>query len=254
VVYSLENKNKNKNKNKNHYCQRHLIDSQKGFTLIELLIVTTILSLLMFIGAYSYSLFTNKWQSELGQFNHSNQQIMGFSRLKTLLTNIIPYVIIKDNKQPAFFFIGAKDSLLSITHDGLFSNDGAEAFRLSVVKTKTGKFNLLYQAKTLADMAILTESQNINFDHQLLLAEQFDEISFSYFGWYSFFEKQKVSAEYNPKLPRWSEKFSGLDKQLIPEKITVNLKQDGKTMTLLISLDQKVERLLAPYFDNNDES
>jgi prepilin-type N-terminal cleavage/methylation domain-containing protein len=225
---------------------------QKGFTLIELLIVTSILSLLMFTGTYSYSLFTNKWQDELGQFNHSNKQAMGFHRIQTLLTNIIPYVIVKDNKQPAFFFIGAKDSILSITHDGLFSNDSAEAFRLTVVKTQTGKYNLLYQAQSLENTAILTESQGIEFTQELVLAEQFDQISFTYFGWSSYYDKRANDYETKVGQHMWYSRYSGLDRQLNPEQIKVLLTQNEKTMTILISLDQTTGRLLSSYFDNDN--
>jgi len=226
--------------------------NQQGFTLIELLIVTSILSLLMFTGSYAYSLFANKWQSELGQFDESNRRTMGFYRLQTLLTTVSPYAIRKDNGQPAFLFIGANDSLLAITHDGLFSRDAAEAFRLTAVKTDNGKFKLLYQAKSLIDTAILTESQSIEFTVQLVLAEQLDRISFQYFGWSSFQDKKGRNADNLIGQHQWYSKYSGIDKQLMPEKIEVQLTQGEKTITFLINLDSTSERWLTPYFDQDN--
>lgn len=225
--------------------------NQQGFTLIELLIVTTILSLLMFTGSYSYSLFTNKWQNELGHFDQSNRSTMGFFRLQTLLTNISPHVILTDDNQPAFFFIGASDSLLAITHDGLFAQNAPEVFRLSAIKTPEGKFKLLYQAKSLIDTTVLTESQSIEFTQQLILAEQLDNITFQYFGWSSFAEKNGRSFDNLIGEHQWYNRYSGIDQQLTPEVIQVQLTQDEKIITFTIHLDEKPERWLSPYFDQS---
>lgn len=232
------------------FFHSHLnVKIQQGFTLIELLIVTTILSLLMFTGSYTYSLFTNKWQDELGQFNQVNQQATSFHRIQTILTNIIPYAILKDDNQPAFFFIGGEDSLLAITHDGLFSTDAAEIFRLSTTKDANGKSSLLYQAKSLAMDNILTESQSVEFDHQLVLATQFDGITFNYYGWSSYQDKKNYNLENLVGEHQWYKNFSGLDKQLIPEKVEIILTKADKKMTILVNLDNNTERWLSSYFN-----
>jgi len=223
------------------------LNTQHGFTLIELLIVTTILSLLMFTGSYTYSLFTNKWQSELGQFANSNQRTMGFHRLQTLLTNISPQIILTDDNQPAFYFVGTADSLLAITHDGLFSQSSTEAFLLSSIKTEDGKFKLLYQAKSLADTTILNESQEIEFKQQLILAEQMDDIKFQYFGWSSFQDKKRPVTENFTEQSKWFTSYSGIDRQLTPEKIEVKLTQGENNITFVIRLDANAERWLTPY-------
>ena len=194
------------------------LNNQRGFTLIELLIATSLLSLLMFTGSYAYSLFTNKWQSELGQFNQSNNEMMAFSRLQTLLNNISPYVIRQDNGEPAFFFIGNQDSILAITHDGLFEQDAAEAFRLSSIKTVDGKYKLLYQAKSLAKDFILTESQEIIFDKEITLIEGLDDVAINYFGWSSYLDKKSRTADNLVGEVKWYPTFSGIDKTITPGK------------------------------------
>jgi prepilin-type N-terminal cleavage/methylation domain-containing protein len=54
--------------------QTGLINKAKGFTLIELMISMTILSLLLFTGSYTYSLMSQRWNKELGEFSHSAKQ------------------------------------------------------------------------------------------------------------------------------------------------------------------------------------
>lgn len=228
------------------------LTNQKAFTLIELLIVTTLLSLLMFTGSYAYSLFTNKWQSELGQFSKINKQMMAFHRIETLLTNLTPYPIRQDNSQPAFLFIGNKDSILAVTHDGLFSQNSAEAFRLSSVKTSDGTYQLLYQAKSLEHTAILTESQEIIFTNEIILLDNLNKIEFYYYGWSSYQEKKSRTADNQAGSKKWYEVYSGIDKQLTPEKIEIKLTQGKKQITINLNLDTQTDRWLASYFDGNN--
>jgi prepilin-type N-terminal cleavage/methylation domain-containing protein len=225
------------------------IDKQSGFTLIELLIVTILLSLLMFSGTYAYSLFTNKWQSELGHFNQSNLQATGFVHLQKILANISPYVIRTDNNQPAFFFVGGPDSLLAITHDGLFTDNSAEAFRLSSVKAADGTYQLLYQARSLANMAIINESQSVEFSDEIVLVDRLDKIQFRYFGWSSYGDKKSQSADNLVGEIKWYDVFSGIDKQLTPEKIVLKLTQGDKHIPISVNLDHDADRWLSSYFD-----
>ncbi|REL26107.1 prepilin-type N-terminal cleavage/methylation domain-containing protein [Thalassotalea euphylliae] len=221
----------------------------RGFTLIELLIVTFIISLLLFTGGYAYSLFTNKWQEEIGQFDQVKRFSVGLERLRMATENISPLVIFKDNKQPAFFFIGDKESLLAITHNGLFNFNFPEAFRLTVLTKPSGKKQLLYQALSLEGFAILTESQSIDFERQQVLIDDVDDISFSYYGWSSFFDKKGRTADNLIGELAWSTRFSGLDRVLMPEKIELTITNENQKLNLITELDSSVEEHLRTYFD-----
>ncbi|WDE03951.1 hypothetical protein SG34_021650 [Thalassomonas viridans] len=215
--------------------------------MIELLIVTSILSMLMFVGTYSYSLFTGKWQEDIGQFAKINHEASNFQRLNVILSNLMPYVVRKDNDQPGFFFIGGKDSLLAITHDGLFSQASAEAFRLMAMKTDDEKYKLIYQAKPLNALTINTASQSIDFSDKITLFTGLDRIEFQYFGWASFVEKSQASTGKNAPKPRWFTVFSGLDNQTFPERLRLTLYRDEKQIDFLITLDTNMARWLSPY-------
>ena len=141
--------------------------------------------------------------------------------------------------------------MLAITHDGLFSQNSAEAFRLSTLQTPEGKFKLLYQAKSLANTTILTESQSVDFTQQLILADELDGIQFQYFGWSSFQDKRNRTFDDYSERQQWYNTYSGIDKQLTPEKIKVQLTQGEKTISFIINLDSNPERWLASYFDQD---
>ena len=175
---------------------------------------------------------------------------MNFQRLHTLLSNIMPYVVRRDDKQPAFFFVGGEDGLLAITHDGLFSQNAAEAFRLTVVKQENDKYQLVYQAQSLGGGNIISASQQIEFGDSLVLFDGLDRVEFGYYGWRSF--KVKGNASGSRVQPQWYSVFSGLDKQITPEKITLTLTQGSREITLSVSLDRNTERWLSPYFDEDD--
>jgi prepilin-type N-terminal cleavage/methylation domain-containing protein len=219
---------------------------QGGFTLVELLISTTILSMLMLLGTYSYSLFTNKWQEELGQFSQANERSMNFQRLQTVLESVMPYVVRKDNRQPGFFFVGGENVILAITQQGLFTADAPEVFRLSVLRNDNGKYKLLYQGKPLNNSIITSSSQELTFSKKILLADNMDEIQFKYYGWNHFTTKSDRTEE----SASFQRDFSGLDNQLMPEKIIVFITENEKEIELIINLSEENSSWLSTYFDD----
>jgi len=220
---------------------------QEGFTLVELLISTTILSMLMLLGTYSYSLFTNKWQEELGQFSQANEQSMNFQRLQTVLGSVMPYVVRKNNRQPGFFFVGGENVMLAITKHGLFTADAPEAFRLSVLRNENGKYKLLYQGKSLNNSIITSSSQELTFSKRILLADNMDEIRFKYYGWSHFATKSNRTE----KSASFQRDFSGFDNQLMPEQIMVFIAKDEKQIELIINLSEDNSSWLSTYFEVN---
>jgi prepilin-type N-terminal cleavage/methylation domain-containing protein len=229
-----------------------MTNKQTGFTLIELLISVTLLALLMLVGTFSYSIFTNKWQDELGQFSKANQQATNFQRIQTILNNISPLTVRKNNGQPGFFLVGTKTSLLGITYKGLFAIDKPEAFRLVVLKDDQQKFSLLYQAMPLDDAAIVSAEQDIVFTEDMRLLADFDDISLRYLGWPHFTDQDSVANTSNITAPVWSATYSALDSQIMPERIELNLKKGEREMTFVIALSFNAARWMSPYWDELD--
>jgi prepilin-type N-terminal cleavage/methylation domain-containing protein len=226
-----------------------MIIKHAGFTLIELLISVTLLALLMLVGTYSYSVFTNKWQDELGQFSVVNRQATNFQRIQILLNNISPLAVRKDNGQPGFFLVGDNTRLLGITYNGLFTMDKPEVFRLSVSKNDDQTFELLYQAKPLIDSTVVSASQEITFTNNIVLLDNLDEISFRYLGWPHFTDADSSANTSNISSPIWSSSYSALDSQIMPEKIALFIRKEDREITFNIALSLNSARWMSHYWD-----
>lgn len=221
---------------------------QKGFTLIELMIAISILSLLLFTGSYSYSLMSERWNKELGQFSTSAHVAKNLNLLQRLLTGVSPFVVVDDKRKPSFFFIGASDSLLAVSNIGLFSNHYPEIFRLTTVEKENGLVDLIYQSESTKNILLTGTDQSIEFTKKIILFTDLDSVVFNYFGWDNIFVKN--SRAESGIIQRWYNNYSGIDKQLMPELFTLILVKGGKRLSFPIVLEADSEHWLSPYFDS----
>lgn len=216
-----------------------------GFTLIELMISITILSLLLFTGTYSYSMMAERWNKELGQFSKLQKNAKHLSVLQGVLEGVNSLVVIDNEKEPSFFFIGGEDSLLAVSRSGLFSNEYPEIFRLTSVNKENGLIDLVYQSLSTENFLLLGTEQEINFEKKLILFKNLDKVNFSYLGWPSL--THKINASENKTKQQWFSHYSGIDNQLMPQQLSVTLTKRGKSLTIPIILEQKPERWLRYY-------
>jgi len=221
---------------------------QKGFTLIELMIAISILSLLLFTGSYSYSLMSQRWNKELGQFSNSAKITKNLDLLQRLLTGVSPFVVVDNKRKPSFFFIGASNSLLAVSNTGLFSNNYPEIFRLTALEKENGLVDLIYQSESTENVLLTGTDQSIDFTKKVVLFSDLDSVSFRYFGWKNIFAKNSRSETGVKK--EWQNNYSGIDKQLMPNLFTLILIKNGKNLSFPVVLEEGSEHWLSPYFDS----
>lgn len=225
------------------------ISQHQGFTLIELMISISILSLLLFTGSYSYSLMSERWNKELGQFASSAKNYKHLELVQRLLEGVQPYVVVDSKKKPSFFFIGDKNSLLAVSRSGLFSGEYPEIFRLSIVNKENDKVDLVYQSASTETLLLKGTDQNINFTHQLVLFENIDQVNFQYYGWLNLLSKNSTNSLI--RKPKWFEQFSGIDTQLMPETFKLSLIKNERELTFTVQQEARPERWLLPYLPEN---
>lgn len=233
--------------NLNYNSQK--IKGNKGFTLIELMIAISILSLLLFTGSYSYSLMSTRWNKELGHFSQISKNSKNQQLLQSLLVGVQTFLITDKNQRPAFFFIGDKTSLLAISRGGLYSGEYPEVFRLTSVENEKGLFDLVYQSISTQDVLLVVTEQEINFTEQFTLFSDLTSVSFAYLGWSHFNEKTANGEIIKPA--SWFERFSGIDNQIMPIKMSITLTVEDGAFTLPVELDQESELRLSPFVDDN---
>ena len=226
----------------------------RGFTLIELLITMSLLGMLVFAGSYAYSLVSSRWDKELGNFTESARFAKHLGLVQRLLEGLQPFVVTDGEKVPAQFFVGGSESLLAVSRYNAFARDPFDKvpviFRLTRVENDEGGYDLVYQSTSTRDTLLIDTAQSIEFDVKIVLLSGLDEIRFRYFGWPSYETKNSHDPQFAvQQVKRWFDRYSGLDNKLIPEKMTLQLVEGGKQITLPIMLDPESERWLLSYMD-----
>ncbi|MDX2370001.1 MAG: type II secretion system protein [Colwellia sp.] len=220
-----------------------------GFTLIELLISISILSMLLFTASYSYSLISSRWDKELGQFSVSQKSAKNLEITQRLLEGIQSHIVVDVNKKPVFFFVGHQDSLLAVSQSGFFSGDYPEIFRLTVVKKENGLVDLIYQSSTSENVLLTRVEQTIEFSKSLLLFSDLESIKFEYYGWRHITEK--TDDDKKGFVEVWSDRYSGIDSQLMPSSLRLILTKNDKILNIPIDLQVDSEEWLSPYFERD---
>ena len=228
----------------------------KGFTLIELIIAISILSMLMFTGSYLYGTLSSRWDKEIGQFNQSFADARSISLLHALLSGITSYIVmnsISNDGMPTMFFVGKSESLLAVSKSGIVNSEYPEIFRLTAVPNKSGKLDLVYQAKSTQDLLLLTSDQTIKFENSFILLKGLDLIEFEYMGWSNLRLKTQANYEDIPDPKQWFQDYSGLDRSLNPEIVKITIKKGSKKLQFKVYLDVNSEKILQYYLINVSE-
>lgn len=195
----------------------------QGFTLIELLIASSILVMIMLVGTYSYSLFADKWNKQLGHVNEVAEQIRTVTLLDQLLDGVVPLVL-SENNTHGFYFHGSANELKAISLNGVVRSDEPVIFKLSLDTLINGTKQIWYEEASVQDILLLSAKQSISFDEPMLLLDNLTQAQFSYFGWQNFEIKSQAAFENDPsKRPYWQPNYQGHVQQLHPEKLSLNI-------------------------------
>ncbi|WP_448546873.1 PulJ/GspJ family protein [Thalassotalea fusca] len=216
-----------------------------GFTLIELMIAITILSMLLFIGSYTYRILSERWNKELGTFNQTMVESKKIALLQRLLEGIQTFVVVDRNKQPSFFFVGNEKSLLAVSRSGYHDKRFSEIFRIEPQQTADGKVTLYLQTKATSEILLLSPEQEIEFDYSEPLFTGLDKVSFRYYGW----ENILARSETDKKRPQWFTRYSGVERRYMPVKLSLLLERGRQKATINIDLEDDVGHWLSPYME-----
>lgn len=205
-----------------------------GFTLVELLISMTILSMIMLLGSWSFSLFTSKWEGRLGHFSQSVSQAKDLILLNDIVSSIIPYVYLSSNK-PAYYFRATPTELYGVTQSSIFHPESPVAFKMTVETNSDASKYLLYQE---AELGVIASKESINYTHEKVLVEQAEGIHFAIFGWENVDKKMASEDPLSAQglKPLWHDKYDSADSSLMP--ISVAIYWDGSEILLPVINDQ----------------
>jgi prepilin-type N-terminal cleavage/methylation domain-containing protein len=192
----------------------------KGFTLIELLISMSLLSLVLLLGNWSFSLFVSKWEGRLGYFSEHVSQTKDYILLNNIISSILPYVI-RGRSGGEYYYKATQQSVIAVSQSGVFNTNSPVGFKLSIESSTSGENYLLYQEVIISDANLYGD---VGYTHEKILIAQAKNLSFTTFGWQSVLDK--INAEdplvTNSNLKAiWHSNYNASKTSLMPIKLQV---------------------------------
>jgi prepilin-type N-terminal cleavage/methylation domain-containing protein len=190
-----------------------------GFTLVELLISMTILSMIMLLGSWSFSLFTSNWEGRLGHFSKNVSQTKDYILMNDIISSIIPYVY-RVNNNPRYYFKSTATELYGVTQSSIYHPKYPVAFKFTVEPFDDGSKYLLYQEAVLG---VITQGQPIKYTHEKILIAKANDIQFKVYGWKSI--EQKINSE-DPLTnsgvrPKWRSSYDSEKSNYMPLSVAI---------------------------------
>ena len=206
-----------------------------GFTLIELLISISLLSMIMLLASWSFSIFIERWEGRLGNFSRAVSESKDFILLNNVISTVLPHVVEKENNL-GYYFISNEKSLKAVSQNGIFYTSSPVFFKLSVEKQPSGEQYLLYQEGPLLGQVSL--DRQLAYSHEKVLIDNAKNIHFQVYSWQSFDEK--IDSE-NPvvnsnKKPQWLTQYNAWQSRIMP--LTLRVFWDNSSLDIALMNDQ----------------
>lgn len=221
--------------------KRSILQQSAGFTLVEVLVATMVLSLVIFLATFSYSLFLNTW----GKKSVTNNSVINAYRshvlVRAALESIYDYYITDPESERNGlhypYFHGEKNMIEFVTLSSIFNKGLPAAARLRLECREGAAGNccrLIYEEMSLEQRYIRYADDKIVYDHTLIVYAGLEKINFRYYGQYKL--KWNASAENYDVIRKWQQTFAGEKRNAIPEIIELTLDTGADEITLLFPI------------------
>ncbi|MDC0524475.1 type II secretion system GspH family protein, partial [Porticoccaceae bacterium] len=135
-----------------------MVKAQKGFTLIEMLVTMVLLSSIVLIGSNAYSLFSKRWDGQLGKFDQATQNVRDLMLVHEVLDTMTPYIVSGSDNKPGIFFEGNLNGFVGVSTKSVFDKQYQSVVRLSVAQRSDFTFDVVYEeSPMIADVLRSTQ-------------------------------------------------------------------------------------------------
>lgn len=221
--------------------KRSNLKQSAGFTLVEVLVATMVLSLVIFLATFSYSLFLNTWEKKSVTNNRVISDYRSHVLVRAALESIYDYYITdpenERNGRHYPYFNGEKKMIEFVTLSSIFNKGVPAAARLRLECRDGADRNycrLIYEETSLEQRYIRYADDKMVYDHTLIVYSGLEKLNFRYYGQYEL--KWNAAAENYDVIRKWQETFSGEKRNTIPEIIEVTLDTGADEITLLFPI------------------
>jgi len=214
----------------------------KGFSLLEMLVAITVLSIVIGISTYAYSLFIRQWDGHLGRFDEAQAQYQRLEWLSAALEDTLPYIVRDDQGQLGFYFLGRDEGLTLVTMSPIFNVGEPALIRVFREPDEDDTWRLVYEEAPFAGTLLVRADQRMDFRHRLVIARGLPRPVFRYFGWASLGSRLTIE-DASPEVRSWFDEYDGLSRRFHPERIELRLGSD----TAVFDVPARSDALVAAY-------
>jgi len=212
-----------------------------GFTLIEVLVATMVLSLVIYLATFSYSLFLNTWEKK----KLINTSVINDYRAHTLARSALEsiydyYVTDRENEKKGRhypWFKGGETVIEFVTLSSVFNQGAPAAARLRLKCREDDPragCRLVYEEAPLKKTYIKYADDKIVYNRSLIVYSGVKKIRCRYYGEWE--TKWNPAEESFITSYKWQKTFSGKEKNAIPEVIELTLDLGNAELTLLFPI------------------
>lgn len=190
-----------------------------GFTLVELLISMTVMSMVIALGTYAFSLFTKDWD---GRSWSADRSVADFQRLDLVIAAVkgaFPWAVRDQKGAIGFYFLGRDEGVTFVTESPVFSDDGPALVRIFRESVDRQQWQLVYEEAPLATESLRSADQVVPFKHRLLVFSAAQEIRFEFLGWDEQNRRLADDLQGSVIPPQWWDEFDGLKRFHHPVKL-----------------------------------
>lgn len=181
-----------------------------GLTLIELLLAIVILSMLIGIATYSFSLFARHWSDRNQSFEISLAQFQRLDLLVTALSDALPWLVRNSDGAIGYYFLGRKEGVTLVTDSPIFADQTPALIRVFGERQTDGLWRLVYEEAPLDEVSLRSVDQVLPFTKRLVVLRNLRSLDFRYFGWTSVEARSGDAPEGATTPPEWRYEYDGI--------------------------------------------
>ena len=202
-----------------------------GFTLVELLISIAIMSMVIGLASYGFSLFSQHWDGPRKSFDRSVGQVQRLDLVSRALGDAIPWVVRDETNRPGFYFLGREEGVTLVTASPIYAVDAPAVVRIFREPEAGGRWRLVYEEAPLSSVRLTKASQILPFQHRLIILQGIEAISFRYLGWNT--GQERFGDEVGSLVPpQWFSEFDGLVRAHQPVRVALTLGEFETTFSM----------------------
>lgn len=199
-----------------------------GFTLIELLVSIAVLSMVIGISTFAFSLFSRNWQGARAGYDLAAGQLQRVELLVGAIRDASAWVVFSGGPPDhlGFYFLGRDEGMTFVTESPIFEARGVAVVRVFREREENSRtWRLVYEEAPLKRMWLREATQTLPFQNRLVILRDLPTLEFRYFGWRSLAARNEAM-DTGSLAPEWFLEFDGLIRRQQPMQIGLNL---GKT-------------------------